>query len=68
MDAAAAGADELLDELDLSEEVDFSDELEDDELDFSDELEDDESEDDDSELPEAELLAEALEASRLSVR
>lgn len=68
MDAAAAGAEELLDELDLSDEVDLSDEPADDELDFSDELEDVESEDDDSELPEPELLAEALVASRLSVR
>jgi hypothetical protein len=60
LDAAAAGADELLDELDFSDELDVSDEL-----DFSEELDDDEE---DSDVLEVLAPALLLPDSRLSVR
>jgi hypothetical protein len=67
LDAAAAGVEELLEELDLSDELDFSDELDlSDLLDESDEPAEDEE--DDSPLLDVPLGTELLADSRLSVR
>ena len=70
MDAAAAGAEDLVAELlDLSDELDLSEEPDVAELDLSEELDvSDELEDEESEVLELGLFAEFLAASRLSLR